>query len=548
MHQHKYPFVRVEKAFCCVLIVASTSGCSGVDPSEELQLDDADHQAQAYASATGEQADPAFDEELGEQRRALGAGEEPLASVSQALSADDCALGYNCKDPTWTYTPSPQNPSQHGATDYCKNYLCGKGEGDCDSNSECASGMVCVFNRGSFVGLPTGHDICWPAADVCNDLGPCRAGEGDCDLSPGRMGPRECGEGLVCEDGAGHEQCTSRSPQSLNTFLSGYSVTAPGFAAAVFDEQGMIAIGVRGVSSLATNAALKKTDKFHFGSNTKAVTATLAAALIEDPDVSLSWSTPYSWSGIHSHFQSVGLEQYLGHRAGVAVEYDHPAANSNDTTRRRNLTRSILDSPRTFAAGTYNYSNANFDIAATIIEQKTGKSYRSLVQEYIFDPLGMASCGWGPTPAVDGHYVRPMNYPDPGGWTATDEDNPSYMDASARMHCNLEDYGKFLREHLRENLSALLDDAAYVRMHDTVGSPGNYQAGWQQAFPNWAPAGQRVLNHFGSNTLNMAGTWLLPGRDLAIVVVANSAGKGAFLTNVAAELSDIAAGLAALYL
>jgi hypothetical protein len=87
-----------------------------------------------------------------------------------------------------------------GHSDYCRDPACGPcgaGEGDCDSNSECQSGLSCVF-------VP-GMDVCCPHPighlDYCRDCGPCRAGQGDCDSDS------ECQSGLSCAFVDGPDTC-----------------------------------------------------------------------------------------------------------------------------------------------------------------------------------------------------------------------------------------------------------------------------------------------------------------------------------------------------
>lgn len=87
---------------------------------------------------------------------------------------------------------------------------CEVGEGDCDSNAQCRTGLVCRSNTGANYGLPAEYDMC-EAPDACPDMNvaspsttfcadsscPCTYGQGDCDSD------LECGGGLVCRHEAG---------------------------------------------------------------------------------------------------------------------------------------------------------------------------------------------------------------------------------------------------------------------------------------------------------------------------------------------------------
>ena len=90
---------------------------------------------------------------------------------------------------------------QNGHVDYCRDEgPCGVGEGDCDGNSQCESGLQCRQDIGATYGFPANYDVCEATSsggqnghvDYCRDEGPCGVGEGDCD------GNSQCESGLQC--------------------------------------------------------------------------------------------------------------------------------------------------------------------------------------------------------------------------------------------------------------------------------------------------------------------------------------------------------------
>ncbi len=103
----------------------------------------------------------------------------------------------------------------NGSWDFCADARCGPcalGQGDCDTNSECAVGLVCLPNTGAQFGLPATVDVCTaPPAGACTrvngdrqlcsdpNCGPCQAGQGDCDRNA------ECAAGLICAFNAGEK-------------------------------------------------------------------------------------------------------------------------------------------------------------------------------------------------------------------------------------------------------------------------------------------------------------------------------------------------------
>ena len=82
--------------------------------------------------------------------------------------------------------------------------------GDCDSDADCNAGLVCAFNQGAKYGLPENMDVCEPPGETtclktegdwgyCSDAacGPCTEGQGDCDSDA------ECADGLTCSFNSG---------------------------------------------------------------------------------------------------------------------------------------------------------------------------------------------------------------------------------------------------------------------------------------------------------------------------------------------------------
>jgi len=112
-------------------------------------------------------------------------------------------------------TPQPAGGCQRpaGDWDYCSDPQCGPcaaGQGDCDDNSECQTGLVCLPDTGAGYGFPASVATCGlPSASACTltpgdwgycsdpNCGPCPRGKGDCD------GDADCNPGLVCRSNVG---------------------------------------------------------------------------------------------------------------------------------------------------------------------------------------------------------------------------------------------------------------------------------------------------------------------------------------------------------
>jgi hypothetical protein len=88
---------------------------------------------------------------------------------------------------------------------------CSQGQGDCDNDAECQSGLICAKDVGAKYGGPANMDVCErpdggaiiiynayePDPHWCRDYGPCPEGQGDCDSDA------ECQSGLICAKDVG---------------------------------------------------------------------------------------------------------------------------------------------------------------------------------------------------------------------------------------------------------------------------------------------------------------------------------------------------------
>jgi hypothetical protein len=114
--------------------------------------------------------------------------------------------------------PAPEScPVSPGHSDFCK--LCGPcsdGSGDCDSDSECVSGLICDQQRGTDFcrattsSSPESCPVSPGHSDFCKLCGPCSDGGGDCDSDS------ECISGLICDQQPGTDFCRATPETDTN--------------------------------------------------------------------------------------------------------------------------------------------------------------------------------------------------------------------------------------------------------------------------------------------------------------------------------------------
>src|SRR5206468_1836196 len=192
-----------------------------------------------------------------------------------------------------------------------------------------------------------------------------------------------------------------------------------GMAAAVLRGERIIAQGAAGVRKRGTGQRITFDDRFHLGSCTKAMTATLVAMLVEEGK--LNWTTTLgelfadTVKPMHPAWEKVTLRQVLAHRAGLRFEPDGLAQVFKELVRplrarlgtlpqqRLEIARQALSRPPGIAPDTkYWYSNVGYVLAGAVLEQLTGRAWEELMRERLFQPLGISSGGFGSPPKTFG--------------------------------------------------------------------------------------------------------------------------------------------------
>lgn len=315
---------------------------------------------------------------------------------------------------------------------------------------------------------------------------------------------------------------TASTTELLETVRSQFG--APSLAAWIGRPGERLSSGAVGVRKLGDTTPVTEDDRWHLGSDTKAMTATLAALLVEEKK--LSWSTTVgevfkNAKDLHPKFRDVTLEELLTHRSGLPANLREWPVFSRSTPllkrRHASAIAGLREAPAV-ARGEFLYSNLGYIVAGAMLERVTGQTWEALMKARIFTPLGMTGCGFGP-PASSGTIDAPWGHdgskpvpPGPGS------DNPEELGPAGTVHCTLESWARFASLHVRGargETTKLLNPAAFTKLH--TGSP--YAMGWLVS--------DGALMHDGSNTLFYASAWLAPARNVFVLVVTNAADDGA---------------------
>lgn len=317
----------------------------------------------------------------------------------------------------------------------------------------------------------------------------------------------------------------------------------PALAVAVIVDGETVAAGAVGVRKAGGDVPVTIDDKFHIGSCTKAMTATLIAQLIEQgklrEDITLAEAFPELDDSMQTGFRAMTLAHLLSHRAGLAnhswpegMSYSgvHRLPGTPREQRYAYVKKMLSQKPEATPGTKYIYSNAGYAVAGVIAERAMDKPWEALLREMIFQPLDMQSAGFGAMGA-EGKVDQPWQHQLVGDKRVPIEpgplsDNPPAIGPAGTVHCSIGDWAKFIQAHLAgaRGKDTLVTAKRFKKLHAQPFG-GDYALGWVVAERGWA--GGKVLTHAGSNNQNYAVVWIAPLKNFAVLVTTNQGGDSA---------------------
>ncbi len=344
---------------------------------------------------------------------------------------------------------------------------------------------------------------------------------------------------------------------TLQPYLSRFNL--PALAAAVVRRGGVVAAGAVGTRRMGADIPVTIDDRFHIGSDTKAMTALLGAMLIEAGklrwDSTVAESFPDLAATMTPDLRGVMLEQLLSHTSGLPRDsqafidliiraYGQDGLNLDELRHwviRESSTQPLASKP----GSQFAYSNLGYTLAGAIVERAGGKTWEELVSERVFDALGLRSAGIGPQASVGrvdaplGHLVRDDGTLKPM-LAGPDGDVPAVVGPAGTVHLSVLDFATWAGWNASEGRRGptLVQPETIRKLHTRViamppqpdAKPGTptgigYALGWGLAKLPYAS--EPVLMHAGSNTMNFASILVQPSKDFALVMMTNVGGTKA---------------------
>ncbi len=262
--------------------------------------------------------------------------------------------------------------------------------------------------------------------------------------------------------------------QSFSTFADSICRVyhLPGMVYAAVNSDSVITMQAHNYSYSRSSTKIELNDRFHIGSNTKAVTAFVATMLIKEGKINADTKFfdlfPELKKKSNKAYFDITLEKLLTYRTPLQ-KYTYtnkkPAAKQigNGEDARYLLAKYFLQQKPFITADGYHPSNLNYVLAGLMLEKATGKSYKELVTDF------------GKTIGVD------WNFGVPNATTGTIFDFDAYkldwLLSAGNINISLPQYVKFMQVLLKglKGESTLLPKESFENL--LFGLP-NFSYGW----------------------------------------------------------------------
>jgi CubicO group peptidase (beta-lactamase class C family) len=341
----------------------------------------------------------------------------------------------------------------------------------------------------------------------------------------------------------------------LKPYLAKYQL--PALAAAVVKDGEIIAAGAVGTRRAGVEVPVTIHDRFALGSDTKAMTALLAAMLVEEKK--LRWDStvgevfPELAKDMDARLRGVTLVQLLSHTSGIPGDnktladlYEKGTLQEGNLDEMRYwLVKQVSPLPLESAPGQkFAYANMGYVLAGAMIERTAGKTWDELISERLFTPLGLKTAGLGPQASL-GRIDAPLGHQIIDGKTKAflagpNGDAPLILGPAGIAHMSVLDFARWAGWNAGAGMRGpkLVRPETLKKLHTMIvampekkdaapGTPkgGKYGLGWGQLPVTWTT--EPLLYHGGSNGMNLAHIWVDPQHDFAMVLVTNIGGKKA---------------------
>lgn len=242
----------------------------------------------------------------------------------------------------------------------------------------------------------------------------------------------------------GQERSLSSLDQYFERARKDWSV--PGMSVTIVKDGQVILSKGYGSKSIKTPGPVDKETLFMMGSTTKAMTAMLMAMMVDEGKV--AWEDKVikhlPWFRLHDPYvtSQLTVKDLFTHNSGLGntdllwVLWDYSTEEIVRRLRYQPLKYSLR--------GSYTYQNIMYAAAGLIIEQVSDRSWERMIQERIFNPLGMESSCALKSCAEGFENIAKPHFPGPEGIIQIIDSNADSISAAGSAWSTSEDLAKWM--------------------------------------------------------------------------------------------------------
>ena len=189
----------------------------------------------------------------------------------------------------------------------------------------------------------------------------------------------------------------------------------PGLVVAVRRDGEEPTLIASGHAELASGRRMMTRDRFRIGSITKPMVATVILQLVDEGSLSLDDSVSHFLPAVLPDGGRITIRQLLNHTAGLGDYVDDQGfvdavfAQPARVWTPHELVAIGDAMPRSFppgAADRWEYSNTNYIILGLVAEAVGGEPIADMLQERVFEPLGMSSTFFATEPSLPAPFAQ----------------------------------------------------------------------------------------------------------------------------------------------
>jgi CubicO group peptidase (beta-lactamase class C family) len=310
--------------------------------------------------------------------------------------------------------------------------------------------------------------------------------------------------------------------ESAETIRKKYEIPELGYA--VISSEAILEIQTLGFKRVNSTIVAQPQDRFHLGSNTKAITGFIAALLVRQNKI--AWQTKFFdlFPNLKAHsrraYDDLTLQDLLTFRARLPpYTYTNPLPKKfkgDAANQRFQLAKWFLRQPPNDTKDELKLTNAGYVLAGLMLERAAGKSYKELVGDlgatlkinFAFDYPNLSD-----TAQPWGHDIDLKPQP------PKSHDKLNWLLAAGNINVSLPDYAKFIQTQLRglAGKSDLLTQEEFEFLH--YGLP-EFAVGW---FWKMNERQQQVSFNVGNAGAFITEVYVVKDADRAYILFTNSA-------------------------